>query len=42
MKMISKNWKSAVKFQVKNDKIKKKNREAAIEMYFKNRYSFYS
>ena len=33
--------KSAVKFQVKNSKITE-NREAAIEMYYKNRCLFYS
>ena len=41
MKMISENGKFVVKLHVKNSKIKE-DREAAIEMYYKNRCSVYS
>ena len=39
--MISKNGKSVVKLLLKNSKLKE-NREAATEMYYKIRCTFYS
>ena len=40
LKMLSKNRKSIVKLLVKNSKLKE-NREAATEMYYKIRCTFY-
>ena len=40
LKMISKNGKSVVKVLLKNSKLKE-NREAATEMYYKIRCTFY-